>query len=267
MTINVDCILQSVSETALESLSELEIFREIGSTSSYLLEATSPLPGKMHVVIAESQTAGRGRRDKAWYSPPGAGLWMSVAYTFSAPPTHLSALTLALGATLAEELTGLGVEKLSLKWPNDILVGERKLGGILLESCAGGMTAVAGVGINTKLPKGASEKISEGRRPVDLSALLPTVPSMDFLAVRIIERIDRALKRFDSDGFEPFVSEWSKFDALAGREIVVHREGIDETGIAHGIAPDGALLLRNEGRLQRIVSGSVSTHTDQEDVA
>ena len=266
-TINADLIRRAMSPFKRESLAELETFREIGSTNSYLLEAGKPMPGHMRVAIAEQQTAGRGRRDKAWYSPPGAGLWMSVAYSFTVRPAHMSALTLAVGTAVASELADLGVGDILLKWPNDLLVDERKLGGILLESRANGMTAVVGIGINMALPKNAEGHIKATRKPIDLSVLLAAVPSIDALAAQLIERLVPTLQEFNRSGFESFATQWSKLDVLAGREIVVDRGGIKQTGIARGIATDGALLLHNEEGLQRIISGSVSTIDCEEAVA
>lgn len=266
-TISADWIRRSISAIARESLAELETFREIGSTNSYLLTAGKPIPGHMRVAIAAQQTAGRGQRDKPWYSPPGAGLWMSVAYSFTVRPANLSALTLAVGTAVANELADLGVSGVLLKWPNDLLVDDRKLGGILLESCANGMTAILGIGINMALPNKADEHIRAAKKPIDLGSVLAAVPSVDALAARVIERLCTTLQKFDRDGFESFATEWSRRDALAGREIVVNREGSRETGIAHGIAADGALLLRNGAGLQRIVSGSVSIIDCEEAVA
>ena len=260
--LQVDLIRQSLSQTTRESLTKLEVFREIGSTNSYLLEAKIPTTGKLHVAIAEQQTAGRGRREKKWYSPAGAGLWMSVAYTFVAPPANLPALTLAIGATVADEFANLGVGNISLKWPNDLLVDGRKLGGILVESCAGGMTAVAGIGINTALPMDANRHVKAAWRPIDLRSLLPDAPSVDALAARLIERLGPALQQFDNAGFEPFFAVWSKFDALTGREVVVSRGDTVETGVAQGITHDGALVLRTEEGQRHIVSGSVSIVID-----
>jgi len=263
----VELIRESVSPLTLGSLASIETFREIGSTNTYLLEAENPAPGFIRVVIAEQQTAGRGRRDKKWYSPPGAGLWMSIAYTFVAAPTNLSALTLAIGVTLADEFSMLGVGNISLKWPNDLLVGDRKLGGILLESCAGGMTAVVGIGINLLLPDDASRHIEGKQSPIDLDELLPSVPSLESLAAQLIERLLTALQKFDRDGFDSFAEACSKFDAMAGRKIVVQQEGLEETGTAQGIGNDGALMLRTDQGLHRIVSGSIRFADGEDEVA
>jgi len=266
-TINADRIRQAVSPCTLESLARIEAFREIGSTNSYLLAAEKPMPGHMRVVIARHQTAGRGQRGKQWYSPPGAGLWMSIAYSFTVRPANLSALTLAVGSTVANELAALGVAGVLLKWPNDLLIDERKLGGILLESCASGMTAIVGIGINMVLPMKTDGHIKAARRVVDLNAVLAVVPSIDTLAARVIERLRETLQTFDREGFASFVPEWSQLDALAGREIVVDQAGVRETGTAQGIAPDGALLLQKGEELRRVVSGSVSVVDRKEAIA
>jgi len=254
---NAESIRRSLPSSTRQSLAEMECFHEIGSTNTYLLECPVPTPGMMRVAIAEHQTAGRGRRDKDWYSPSRSGLWMSVAYTFKLRPESLSSLTLAVGATLADELNNLGVRNVGLKWPNDLVVDRCKLGGILLESCANGATAVAGVGINLTLPQDAKEHIGAGNEPIDLASILPAVPSLESLAARLIDRLSSALLQFDNDGFNSFVVEWSRFDTLAGLEIAVRSPDGEEIGTAQGIADDGALLLKTHSGLRRIISGSV----------
>lgn len=264
-------IRQSLSPETCQSLDALDTFNEIDSTNRYLLEAEKPLPGSLRVAIAKAQTCGRGRHGKDWYSPAGAGLWMSIGYTFAAPPSTLPALTLAIGATLAEELRDIGVVDIGLKWPNDLLVGGRKLGGILVESCAAGMTAITGVGINIALPKNANSHIKTGNMPIDLGELLPVVPDVEWLAAKLIERLGVTLQKFDRDGFDAFVESWSAFDVLAGNEVVVQRLDAEQTetvhGIAHGIAADGALMIDGDEGIQRIVSGSVSLVDCEEAVA
>jgi BirA family biotin operon repressor/biotin-[acetyl-CoA-carboxylase] ligase len=263
-------IRRELSKATLESLAELESFREIDSTNSYLLERAVPAPRMMSVAIAEHQTDGRGRQGKDWYSPSRSGLWMSVAYSFKSRPSNLPALTLAVGATLADELAVLGVADIGLKWPNDLVVGNRKLGGILLESCAGGMTAVTGIGINMALPAEANDRIRAEKEPIDLGSILARPPSVGHLAARIIERLNSTMHQFDVDGFESFVARWSRFDTLAGLAITVHSgdiEGIDIIGTAQGIADDGALLIKNTKGVQRIVTGTVRVVDCEEAVA
>jgi BirA family biotin operon repressor/biotin-[acetyl-CoA-carboxylase] ligase len=243
------------------------VFREIESTNTFLLNAARPAAGDMRVAIAHAQTHGRGRHGKDWYSPAGAGLWMSIAYTFMTPPKTLPALTLAIGVTLAKELRELGVVDIALKWPNDLLVGSRKLGGILLESRANGMTAIVGIGINLALPKNANCHIKTGNMPVDLRELIPTIPAIELLAAKLIEHLGTTLRLFDQNGFASFATAWSEFDALVGSRVSVQSSGVEQTGIACGIAADGALLIDSNAGMLRVVSGSVNLIDCEEAVA
>lgn len=262
-----ESLRRSLSETTRLSLVDLEFFEEIGSTSTYLLGCENPLPGMMRVAIAAHQIGGRGRRDNIWHSPAGAGLWMSLAYSFTASPTHPPALTLAIGATLADEMVRLGIRDIKLKWPNDLMVDDRKLGGILLESSGRAMTVVAGVGINVKLASDADSAATKGYAPTDLSRHLSSAITIDELAVRVIERMREALQEYDARGIESFTSDWTRFDWLKGKQVVIGRAGHEDTGIADGISDDGALLLRTKDGLQTIVSGTVRVVDHQEAVA
>jgi BirA family biotin operon repressor/biotin-[acetyl-CoA-carboxylase] ligase len=192
---------------------------------------------------------------------------MSVAYSFKSQPSNLPALTLAVGATLADELAILGVKNIGLKWPNDLVVGRCKLGGILLESCDGGMTAVAGIGINMALPPEANDRIRAGKKPIDLGSILAKPPSVVRLAARVIERLHSTMHQFDAGGLESFVAGWSRFDTLAGLEIVVRSGDVEETGTAQGIADDGALLIENKQGVKRIVTGTVRVVDGEEATA
>ena len=148
-------IRRFLGEAALARLEELEVFARIDSTNTYLLAQAAPAPGRFRVAMADEQTAGRGRQSRRWISPPGAGLYLSLAYTFVHVPRQLPALTLALGVGVIAALESYGDAAYQLKWPNDIIARDAKLGGILTEarSTAGdGVTVVAGVGLNVDLP-------------------------------------------------------------------------------------------------------------------
>lgn len=122
------------------------------STSTQVMAAAPAADPQ--VVLAEMQTGGRGRRGRSWVSPFGTQLALSVAWSFDAMPPQLGALPLAVGVCCAEVLRSFGLADVGLKWPNDILVGERKLGGILLEhrgEAAGGCRIVIGIGLNLSL--------------------------------------------------------------------------------------------------------------------
>ncbi|MGI9246494.1 MAG: biotin--[acetyl-CoA-carboxylase] ligase, partial [Steroidobacteraceae bacterium] len=140
-----------------------EVLFEVASTNEYLHTAPAPEPGAPRLVFAELQTAGRGRRGRQWLAPFGSGLTFSIGWTFADMPAELSALGLALGVCVVRSLRELGAERVELKWPNDIVCGHRKLGGLLLQmrSEAGGPAyVVAGLGLNLRLPAAARAELA-----------------------------------------------------------------------------------------------------------
>lgn len=137
----------------------VHVLDSVGSTNTWLGERTPPGVGAAEAILALHQTAGRGRAGRTWQAPRGSGLCLSVSWTFEHMPEHASALTLALGVSAARALESLGLGEALLKWPNDLVWQDRKLGGILVESLVapnGVFQVVAGIGINLKLPEAFS---------------------------------------------------------------------------------------------------------------
>ncbi len=246
-----------IRESVPDSVDRIDTLDEVGSTNDYLKETPLPDATRWHLALAESQTAGRGRGDNAWLSPPGAGLWMSAVHTFDDVPARLSAFTLAAGVAVAEALAAVGLRGIALKWPNDLIVDDRKLGGILVESINGGRTAVCGIGINVALPDVGSLSFSKALRPIDLSSVCDEVPDRNALAGSIVSELVGAAERFANEGFAAFADAWSNYDWLRGREVIV--SGIDPSlmGVANGIGENGELILSDGGVDFRVVSGSV----------
>ena len=247
--------------TDVPRLDGIEVFAEIGSTNDYLLAQPRPKVGRCRVALANHQTAGRGRMDRTWESPPSSGLYLSLAYTFARGANGLSGLTLALGIGVAEALERLGIDGIGLKWPNDIIARDGKLGGILTEtrSAPDGATVVAGIGVNVDF-RGDGDRALESSsigRIVDLAACTDDVPSRESLAVTTIEILLETLARFDSHGFAPFAAAWQRYDWLRGQTITVDTGSEVVAGSVDGIDSDGALLLRDGDERRSIVSGSV----------
>jgi BirA family biotin operon repressor/biotin-[acetyl-CoA-carboxylase] ligase len=241
-------------ETA-RRIARLEMLGTVDSTNACVMDGDPPVEHYWHVAIADEQTAGRGRGGKRWRSGPGAGLWMSAAYTFETPPARLSSLTLVLGAVIAAELESIGLDRIQLKWPNDLVVDGYKLGGILVESKAGGRTVVCGIGINLETPRVSDDDMP--LEPIGLNALLAEPPSRDALAVRVLQSIVDAVPVFASGGFAPFRERWSAYDWLLGREVSV--SGIEPaiSGVASGIHDDGTLRIRDGSVDHRVAAGTV----------
>jgi BirA family biotin operon repressor/biotin-[acetyl-CoA-carboxylase] ligase len=241
---------------------QLEVFAEIESTNSYLMQLDAPAPGRHRVAIADHQTGGRGRQGREWLSAPGASLCLSVAHTFGGRPDNLPAMTLALGVAALHALRMIGIEDVSLKWPNDLVAHNSKLGGLLTETHNRGdstVTVVAGVGINFDLPAQLIKDNASGwaQRAIDISSLTRTPPPREALSATLIDQIITAFLQFEDQGLDAFVGLWRRNDWLRGRTISVDETGSRVRGTACGIDDDGALLVREGSTITRITSGSV----------
>ncbi|MGB5333318.1 MAG: biotin--[acetyl-CoA-carboxylase] ligase [Woeseiaceae bacterium] len=260
---DADVIRSNLGEATAATLGRLEIFAEIDSTNSYLMQQPAPAPGEVHVALSDNQTAGRGRYGRSWQSPPGSGLCLSMAHTFVSPPSNLPALTLAIGLGAIAALKDLNVSTVQLKWPNDLIAMDGKLGGILTEAQTHGggtMTIVTGIGLNIDLKEqqDAFLETVAGRRATDLKSQVAELPGWNRIAAGLISGLSKAIVDYEAGGFASFRGRWSEHDWLFGREVTVDASGRQITGTGAGIGDDGALLLDTlSGGRQRVTSGSV----------
>jgi len=260
--LTTDNVRTLISEECLLHLDTLEVFPEIESTNSYLLDQPCPTPGRYRVALAEHQTAGRGRMNRSWISPPSTGLCMSMAFTFETMPENFPSLSLAIGTGIAQALERVGAHGIAVKWPNDIVSQDGKLGGILSEvvpSKGGGVTVVVGVGLNVdfkNLDTSVAIDSSIGR-PGDLASCCDKLPSRAAIAAALVACLWETMVHFERDGFSPFHESWLKYDWLRGHEVTIETAAGLDAGIADGVDIDGALLVNTDGNRRRFTSGSV----------
>jgi len=234
---------------------EVRVLASCGSTNSVLLAERIGAP---LLLAAEEQTAGRGRRGRRWLSAPGRDLTFSFARRLGRPARELAALSLVAGVAVTQALRALGVSHAAIKWPNDVLAGEAKLGGILVETrlSAGTSVAVVGVGINYR--SDAERARRTRRRVAFLEELLPSLPSRNAVIERIGRALLQALEAFERHGFEAVRADWLALHAHAGRKLRVRlADGRTLTGIADGLDRDGGLQLRTRAGLRAVRSGQV----------
>ena len=246
-------------------LGKLEVLTEIESTNSYLLTAP-PAQGEIDVCLAEFQTAGRGRRGRAWTAPLGSGLCLSVGWQFSGMPAGPGPLTLAVGVAVRRALERAAGLTIALKWPNDLVFDERKLGGILLELAAeahGGAHVVVGIGLNVSLPRELARSLSDWPRgAVDLTtALGRPPPPRAVLAGALVDELTALFLDYPAHGFAAYRTEWRSADFLRGRAVRLDEPGGPLFGTAVGIDADGALLVEASGARKRVVAGDVSVRS------
>jgi BirA family biotin operon repressor/biotin-[acetyl-CoA-carboxylase] ligase len=228
----------------------VEAWASIGSTSDRALELAAAGAPPFTVVLADEQTQGRGRRGAMWHSPPEAGLWMSAVLPSEGVAPWLP-LVVGLAVAQAVEAT-TGAPEVGIKWPNDLIIGARKVGGILCESAAGGVGA--GVGINLRVPQGGFPEAL-----VPIATALEVEGAMSLSKSRLAGSISDGLLALLGEpraGLDPgLLGELRARDVLAGRAVDTDEHG---RGTARGIASDGALTLeRPDGSRVSVSSGSI----------
>lgn len=237
----------------------LENHWRVDSTQAECLRRAGELPDRSF-VFADWQVAGRGRRGRRWLSPPAANLQGSCFKRFDNGYRAVAGLSLAAGVAVADALVHCGATDVALKWPNDLVSGSAKLGGILVElggDSAGACHAVIGIGINVRVPETVRRAL--GQPCADLAALLgDAAPTRNALASAVVTRLVDALDAFAARGFAAFADAWAGYDALFGRRIGVSGTPGAFEGIAEGVDAQGALRVRIDGRMRCIDGGEVT---------
>lgn len=231
----------------------IEVVPEVDSSNSELMRRCRAGRLEPVLLVAERQSAGRGRMGRSWHGRPGQALTFSLGLALS--PPDFAGLSLAVGLSLAESLH----PEIKLKWPNDLWWRSRKLAGILIETAnfptaGAGVPAaryvVVGVGINLATPLG--QDFSDAA--VGLDALLP-----DCAAPAVLERVAAplvaTLKRFERTGFAPWQAAYAQRDALWQQDVLLSN---GQSGVARGVTPQGALQIDTADGLQQVSSAEVS---------
>lgn len=237
----------------------LQVLEECPSTNAQLMDAPPADDGRVHVVVAERQTAGRGRRGRQWQSWPGGSLTFSALWRFAPGAPVPAGLSLVAGLAVVRALESLGVAGLQLKWPNDVLVNGDKLAGILVELQPGrGRTpaAVIGIGLNLRLPPGT--QIPDQPGVTDLAQHVAKLPSRAELLALLLRELQTLLDTYAAAGFAALRGAWQQRNAFADLPVTISGEGSSLTGTCIGVDDDGALLVRAADGVQRILSGEVS---------
>ncbi len=243
-------------------LARVDVVWTTASTNTELVERAYPEQGHAEVLLAELQTAGRGRRGRTWLAPPGGAVCLSLSWTFPEVPRDAGSLSLAIGVSVLRALEAQGVTDVRLKWPNDVLIGDRKLGGILIElraEAGGPACVVVGIGLNVALGGDLLEKIAAtGLQAVDLASVARASVSRNALAASLVDCCVRGLLQFEQEGLRPFIEEWQHADALHGRQLSVQSGDEMVRGLARGIDLSGALLVETPQGLKKFYSGEVT---------
>lgn len=212
-----------------------------------------------YAVIAEAQTAGRGRRGKPWFSPFGSNLYISLYWPLADGLNGAMGLSLVVGLAVAEVIESLGVNDVAVKWPNDVYVAGKKLSGVLVEldSRADGLTdCVIGVGINLSMPHKGTERIDQ--QWTDLQTQLVDAWSRNVVAGKIYRNIRERLVEFDTQGLRHTREQWPNYDIFYNKPVKLLMGQRIVTGVCRGIDENGAILIDNQDNVVRYFGGEIS---------
>lgn len=256
-------IRRALDSSTLAALARLRVDPVVASTNALALAAEPPAPDRFCAVLSDFQWDGQGRRGAAWRSPPGTGLCLSVALRLPRA-RDLSTFSLACGVSVRRALLDAGVPGVLLKWPNDLVVDGRKLGGLLVQMRQipdEPSLLVIGLGLNvTRVPRAVDGKALP---PVAVAQLCrAATPSRNELAAAMIHALWRAANEFSADGFAAFDTAWRDADFLRGRAVTVDEQGAGFSGIARGVSARGELLVETSAGVRAVNAGQVSVRPE-----
>lgn len=244
---------------------DIEILPQAASTNTLLLQRASPnAPGGNapcgSVLAVELQTAGRGRMGRTWHSGLGNALTFSLLWRFDCGLNALSGLSLAVGVAIVRALEKLGVSGVQLKWPNDILAEQGKLGGVLIEAqgdMLGPSAVVIGVGLNCMLPANLVRQISQPA--CALEDLCSTMPTRNQLLAVVLQELADVLRQFAQSGFSALRAEWEQHHIHQNQPVQLQlADGTTVKGQARGVNDNGELCLETAQGLKYFNSGEVA---------
>ncbi|NWO04780.1 MAG: biotin--[acetyl-CoA-carboxylase] ligase [Alteromonadaceae bacterium] len=259
--LDAEAVRQGLSEN-LRSLMDLAILPEIDSTNREVARRLPSAGGRFPVVMAETQTAGRGRLGRAWESPRGENIYLSIGLALKGGFAALEGLSLVLGVAVSRALEALGASPLGLKWPNDLYAFDKKLGGILVEIQGelqeGYVQVIAGIGINVHMQSSAI---------VDQpwTSLATSWPAIRWrrseIAARILDELHFSVDLFQKDGFTAFREPWQVRDIFYDRPLKARDADLE--GIGAGIDGRGNYLLKQGIKTVSVGAGDISLRVQQ----
>jgi BirA family biotin operon repressor/biotin-[acetyl-CoA-carboxylase] ligase len=227
---------------------EIEVVHSTGSTNADLRANLAHLSGP-RLLVAENQTAGRGRAGRSWQAVSGSSLCFSLAWQFQGALSSLAGLSLVVGVSLAQTLTHEGWP-VQLKWPNDLLKDGLKLGGVLIESVpvrsqSHAVWAIIGIGLNTQRSENLCASVGHEIAALSMRPIAQPI-DRNRLCAQLVDGLTQALQEFQQHGLKNFIAPWQQYHAYANQVVSITEQGrLLHEGIASGIDADGRLLLQS----------------------
>ena len=252
-------VLQSVEEGLFRG--GVHLFDSIDSTNEWSLEEIGRGRALPFVCLAEHQSRGRGRRGRHWLSPPGANIYLSLAWRFNLSPNSLGVLPLALGVAIKKALLRIGINDAWVKWPNDVLIEDRKIAGILVETRnvhTDACSAVIGIGVNYRMPD--SSLADSGIRWTDvMHAGGSMLTDRSALAGILVNEAVAMCRQYQRKAQSLLTEIEDELGVLTGRDVCLHFDNGEQlTGRVTGINDSGELRVLVNGQERMFSSADVS---------
>ena len=261
-------IREALTPATVDWLRELAVHAHIGSTNTALLGRLDTDGVSGRVVTAEVQTAGRGRRGRAWLSPFGRNLAVSIGVAVDRSAAELGALSLVVGLAVRDALLEYGLKDIDLKWPNDVLMHGAKLAGILIELARPSRPAevVIGIGVNVGCRQAIADRVEQAVADV---AEQVEHPSRNRLLAALVNHVVAACRRFAVEGFVPFRTAWDDAHHYHGQVVTLTLPGTGSpadmvAGTVVGVAGNGALRIASTAGVREYIAGEVSLRATSE---
>jgi len=258
--LNKKDILKYISAEHRESLKELTVFKEIGSTNDEAKTKLTEIVNFKHslAIFAEQQTSGRGRSGKTWESPANVNVYLSFGWYSPLKLPDLEGLSLASGVEISNHLEPIIGESLKIKWPNDLFLSEKKTGGILVETKSNkkGTSVIIGVGLNVLMSDKVENSIDQDWTSMSIHF------GKDFdrnqIAGLMLEALFHLKNNFESTGFSHYKDRFEELNLLKNKECLATFEDISLKGLVEGITENGELILNESGKIHLLRYGDIS---------
>ncbi len=257
--LNEHRIIEGIDAGKLKKNMVFHVFSSIDSTNQFL--KTLPLDDKIHCCLSETQTQGRGRFQREWFSPFGENIYFSMRYKMSCDLSKLSGLSLLVSLSIINTLKQYGIpDVLSIKWPNDILWKDKKLSGNLIEIMAethAESNLIIGIGLNVNM-----KALPETQQSIHACSLIQMTDrhhDRNGIIALLIMQLSCDLERFFQSGFSAFRENWMRYDYFFGKKLNVRQMDKVIEGIGRGVSEKGELLLEDaQGKIHSLSSGDTS---------
>lgn len=240
--LNADTIRRACVPDVANVFPELEVFMTLDSSNTQVMKRYQEGCAHPLVILAEKQTAGRGRRGRVWHSPFAGSIYLTVGWVFTEGVAALEGLSLIIGLKVVEVLQRFGANDLQLKWPNDVYWDKRKLAGILIDvqgDPAGVCQVAIGIGINVNLQEAQSSFIDQPW--VDLATVIKNRPiSRNQIVAALLNDLVPVLKTLPDKSFSAYQHAWQAYDLCYGRDVIVQSGNSVMVGRACGVNSQGA---------------------------